>query len=75
MSVEKEKKRGKKKQIKTWDYYVPSIGADINSPVQDTRKEMLDKRGVSDRKECFAAEMGITNFRPSQLFEMAKCRS
>lgn len=74
MSVKRIHRKGKNKKIPSWDEKIPAVGVAQNAPVQDTRKNELDKFQVSDRKDCFAQNMGITNFRPSQLFEMAKIK-
>ena len=73
MSVKKEKLRGSKKQIKTWDYN-SGFGCDMNSPTQDTREEILSKNNLNDRNSCLANELGITNLTASQLFSLAKIR-
>jgi hypothetical protein len=74
MSIRKNKKRGRKETIRTMDYVVKSIGVDMESPVQDTRRNELEKFDVADRKACLAKNLGITSLTPNGLFAMAKIK-
>lgn len=63
MAAKKEKIRGAKKTVKTWDYVVKP-GCDINGT-------KTNKGRKSDYNKVLEENLGITNLTASQLFSMS----
>ncbi|MCK5609542.1 hypothetical protein KAR91_47145 [Candidatus Pacearchaeota archaeon] len=74
MSAKKEKLRGSRKNIKTWDYVIKP-GCDLaGTKGNNGRRNQLQKIGATDYNSCLAANLGITNLTASQLFSLAKIK-
>ena len=63
MSLKKEKKKSRAKNIKTGDYFV-NPGVDIGGTRANNGRK-------TDYNNCLAENLGITNLTASQLFSMA----